>query len=327
MFERCGGERGGASMRDPFSRLLPAFSSSRGSLLQRIRENSRQAFAPVGISPSSANGAPLHLLRWGRSTGSNRAHSASLLTHAAVIAALLSAVAHSPSPYPKRPLFGGEIPGILPVPRDLLDLLRGPNLRGGTGNGSGHDLLPPTQGNLPARSSIQFLKPTLPHNQNPELPVPPTILDAFAPRVLRPVIGIGIPWMQERNNSSGPSNGNTIGSGPNDSIGTTPGDQTGIGGPPGNYRPGGTLPTCVYCPDPQYTDEAREAKLQGRVTLRVLVGADGRASQIQIVQGIGMGLDDRAVQSVRSWKFTPAHDGGRRVVPTWVTIEIIFRLI
>lgn len=314
-------------MRDPFSRLLPAFSSSRGSLLQRIRENSRQAFAPVDISPSSANGAPLHLLRWGRSTGSNRAHSASLLTHAAVIAALLSAVAHSPSPDPKRPLFGGEIPGILPVPRDLLDLLRGPNLRGGTGNGSGHDLLPPTQGNLPARSSIQFLKPTLPHNQNPELPVPPTILDASAPRVLPPVIGIGIPWMQERNNSSGPFNGNTIGSGPNDSIGTTPGDQTGIGGPPGNYRPGGTLPTCVYCPDPQYTDEAREAKLQGRVTLRVLVGADGRASQIQIVQGIGMGLDDRAVQSVRAWKFTPAHDGTRRPVPTWVTIEIIFRLI
>jgi periplasmic protein TonB len=93
------------------------------------------------------------------------------------------------------------------------------------------------------------------------------------------------------------------------------------------YRPGVTLPTCVYCPDPQYTDEAREAKLQGRVTLRVLVGADGRASQIQIVQGIGMGLDDRAVQSVRSWKFAPAHDGARRVVPTWVTIEIIFRLI
>lgn len=314
-------------MRDPFFRPLPAFLSSRDSLLQRIRENFRQAFAPMGISPSSANGAPLHLLRWGRSTRSNRAHSASLLTHAAVIAALLAAVAHSPSPDPKRPLFGGRVPGILPAPKDLLDLLRGQNPRGGTGNGSGHDVLPPTQGNLPARSSLQFLKPTLPHNPNPELPVPPTILDASAPRVLPPVIDIGIPWMQERNNSSGPSNGNTIGSGPNDSIGTTPGEQTGIGGPPGNYRPGGTLPTCVYCPDPQYTDEAREAKLQGRVTLRVLVGVDGRASQIQIAQGIGMGLDDRAVQSVRSWKFAPARDGARRAVPQWITIEIIYRLI
>jgi outer membrane biosynthesis protein TonB len=40
-----------------------------------------------------------------------------------------------------------------------------------------------------------------------------------------------------------------------------------------------------------------------------------------------MGLEDRAVQSVRSWKFAPAHDGARRAVPAWVTIEIIFRLI
>ena len=95
----------------------------------------------------------------------------------------------------------------------------------------------------------------------------------------------------------------------------------------GPYANSVTLPTCVSCPDPQYTDEAREAKLQGRVTLRALVGTDGRASQIQVVQGIGMGLDDRAVQSVRSWKFTPAHDGARRAVPSWITIEIIFRLI
>lgn len=312
-------------MRDPFFR--PFNSSPSDSWFQRIRENFRQAIAPVRVFPSSANGAPLHSLRWERSARSNRAHSASLLTHAAAITALLLAAAHPPSPDPNRPPTPGRVPGILPAPKDLLDLLRGPNPRGGTGSGSGHDLLPPTQGNLPARSSIQFLKPTLPHSPNPELPVPPTILDASAPRVLPPVINIGIPWMQERNNSSGPSNGNTIGTGPNDSIGTTPGDQTGIGGLPGPYRPGVTMPACVYCPDPQYTDEAREAKVQGRVTLRVLVGADGRASQIQIVQGIGMGLDDRSVQSVRSWKFAPAHDGARHAVPAWVTIEVIFRLI
>lgn len=312
-------------MRDPFFR--PFSSSQRDSWLQRIRENLRQAFVPVRNFPSSANGAPLHALRWERSARSNRAHSVSLLTHAAIITALLVAVAHPPNVNRETSPLIGRVPGILSAPKDLLDLLRGPNPRGGNGSGSGHDLLPATQGNLPARSSLQFLKPTLPHNQNPELPVPPTILDASAPRVLPPVIDIGIPWMQERNNSSGPSNGNTIGTGPNDSIGTTPGDQTGAGGPPGPYRAGVTLPTCVYCPDPQYTDEAREAKLQGRVTLRVLVGADGRASQIQLVQGIGMGLDDRSAQSVRSWKFTPARDGARRAVPQWITIEIIYRLI
>ena len=87
-----------------------------------------------------------------------------------------------------------------------------------------------------------------------------------------------------------------------------------------------SLPKCAYCPDPQYTDEAREARLQGAVTLLVLVDADGRASQIRITQGIGLGLDERAVQAIRTWKFVPARDGARRAIPAWVTVEAVFRL-
>ncbi|HET9995495.1 MAG TPA: TonB family protein [Candidatus Acidoferrum sp.] len=208
----------------------------------------------------------------------------------------------------------------------LLNILRDHNPNGGNGSGTGHDLLPPTQGNLPPRSSIQLLKPTLPQNQNPELPIPPTILDTSAPRVLTPIDNIGLPWMPDRNNSSGRGKGNTIGDGPDDSIGSSPGDQAGVGGPRGPYQPGMTLPKCAYCPDPQYTDEAREAKLQGRVTLQVLVGADGSASQIRVVQGIGLGLDERAIQAIRTWKFIPARDAAHRIVPSWVTVEAVFRL-
>jgi protein TonB len=92
------------------------------------------------------------------------------------------------------------------------------------------------------------------------------------------------------------------------------------------YRPGTTRPSCAYCPDPQYTDEAREAKLQGTVTLAVLVGADGRASEIRMVKGIGLGLDERAEQAIRGWKFMPARDAARRAVPEWITVEAVFRL-
>jgi periplasmic protein TonB len=66
--------------------------------------------------------------------------------------------------------------------------------------------------------------------------------------------------------------------------------------------------------------------MQGKVTLRVLVGADGRATQIRIVQGIGMGLDERAEQAIRGWKFVPARDAAHRAVPAWVTVEAVFRL-
>jgi protein TonB len=62
------------------------------------------------------------------------------------------------------------------------------------------------------------------------------------------------------------------------------------------------------------------------VTLQVLVGSDGRASQIRIVRGIGLGLDERAEQVIRGWKFVPAHDAARRIVPAWITVEAVFRL-
>jgi TonB family protein len=62
------------------------------------------------------------------------------------------------------------------------------------------------------------------------------------------------------------------------------------------------------------------------VTLEVLVGTDGRAQRIQLVKGLGMGLDERAVEAVKTWKFTPARDAARRAVAEWVTVEAIFRL-
>src|SRR5260370_33417048 len=112
--------------------------------------------------------------------------------------------------------------------------------------------------------------------------------------------------MADRNNCSGRGKGNTIGEGPNEeSMGNIPGSGVGVGGPPGAYRPGVTSPTGAHCPDPQYTDEAREAKLQGKVTLQVLVGADGRALQVRVVQGIGLGLDERASQASRDCELVP----------------------
>lgn len=312
-------------MRDPFFR--PFSSSPRDSLLQRIRGNLSQAFAPARIFPSSANGAPLHSLHWDRSTRLKRAQSVSLVTHAAVIVALLLLTIparHIAIPAPP----GVKIPPHIPTPRDLWTAMMSRNPSDGRGSGGGKTPIPATTGSLLPASSIQIVRPSLPPKRETTVPVPPTILDSAAPAVLTSVNKIGLPWMRDDTNSPGPgdshtignSNGRTMGDGPVDGPGGT-GDSSSA------YRPGVTLPTCVYCPDPQYTDEAREAKLQGRVTLRVLVGADGRASQIQLVQGIGMGLDDRSVQSVRSWKFTPARDGARRAVPQWINIEIIFRLI
>ena len=315
-------------MRDPMSRPFSSSSSFQDSLFDRIRENFHQLLAPARVFPSSANGAPLHLLRAEKSSRAGRAQSASLLTHAAVIAMLALLALHGPTR--KEPLLpgGAKIPQLSSPSGHFLNSLLGNHPSDGRGSGGGRTPIPATTGSLVPVSSIQIVRPTLPPKRESVLAAPPTILDATAPPVLAFVDKIGLPWMRDNTNSPGPGDSNTIGS----SNGHTMGDGP-VDGPGGRsdstlgYRAGVTLPKCAYCPDPQYTDEAREAKLQGRVTLRVLVGADGRATQVQILQGIGMGLDEQALQSVKGWKFVPAHDAAHRAVPTWVTIEVVFRLI
>ena len=100
------------------------------------------------------------------------------------------------------------------------------------------------------------------------------------------------------------------------------GDGSGVG----QYKVGMVPPACAFCPYPTYTDEARHGKVQGAVELAVLVGVDGRARDVRVIKGIGFGLDDRAIETVRGWKFIPARDGAKQPVAAWVTVEAVFRL-
>lgn len=312
-------------MRDPFFGRFSCFP--RDSWLQRIRENFRRALAPVRMFPSSANGAPIHVVSWRRGATVRASRTISLATHLIIVAGLF--LLHVETSTHRNAGAGTDqtesgIRALLPFPGQVFGK---PSL--GTKSGGGeNDPRPTKHGFLAPGSSMPLLPPRKEVNPSPELPVISSVLDSNAPQFPVPVSNLGLPWMKDNSDSAGPGKDHGFGSGKDGGMGEDKGHGAGqsdsYGGP---YANSVTLPTCVYCPDPQYTDEAREAKLQGRVTLRVLVGVDGRASQIQIIQGIGMGLDDRALQSVRLWKFTSAHDSARRAVPAWVTIEIIFRLI
>jgi TonB family protein len=87
------------------------------------------------------------------------------------------------------------------------------------------------------------------------------------------------------------------------------------------------FPECSYCPTPSFSEEARKSKLQGAVTLNIVVGADGRVTYIHVARGLGMGLDERAMEAVRGWRFKPALGPGGKPVPTQVQIEVTFRLL
>jgi TonB family protein len=78
--------------------------------------------------------------------------------------------------------------------------------------------------------------------------------------------------------------------------------------------------------DPEYTDEARKAKIQGKVELWVTVGADGRPHQIEVSRGLGAGLDEKAVDAVKQWRFRPATHNGSPV-DAIIVVEVPFRLL
>jgi TonB family protein len=62
----------------------------------------------------------------------------------------------------------------------------------------------------------------------------------------------------------------------------------------------------IYDPAPEFTKRARKAKVQGIVTLALTIGTDGRAHDIKVLKQLGYGLDEKAVDAVRSWKWEPA---------------------
>lgn len=211
------------------------------------------------------------------------------------------------------------------------------NKEGGGGGGGGErNPLPASKGRLPRQSMLQLTPPVaVIRNPYPKLPAEPTVI--VPPDIVIPqpnVAQYGDPLSQATILSGGPGSGGGIGTGAGGGVGSGrgpgvgPGWGGGIGG--GVFRIGGSVsaPVCIYCPDPEYSEEARKAKYQGVIVLWVIVGAEGRVlgETIRIAKSLGMGLDEQAVRAVQQWRFKPAQRFGKPV-PVQMVVEVNFRLL
>jgi TonB family protein len=205
---------------------------------------------------------------------------------------------------------------------------------GGGGGGGDRSPLPASKGRLPKPSLRQFTPPmAVINNPNPKLTMEPTIIappDVNLPQVNMaqygdPLAKIGPP-------SNGPGSGGGIGSGSGGGVGSGkgggfgPGEGGGVGG--GVFRVGGgvTAPSLLFKVEPEYSEEARKAKYQGTVLLYIEVDPSGRATNIRVQRSLGLGLDEKAIEAVRKWKFTPGKKDGKPVTVA-ATIEVNFRLL
>jgi protein TonB len=221
---------------------------------------------------------------------------------------------------------------VILIAPDLAPLKPQKDISKGGGGGGNRSPIPEAKGRLPKVSNKQFVPPTeVVLNEHPRLTMEPTIIappdvpNNNMPNIGNPLAAIGPP-------SNGMGSGGGIGSGSGGGIGSGngaglgPGSGGGFGG--GAFRVGGGVsqPAVIYKVDPEYSEEARKAKYSGTVLLQLVVDVDGKAKNIKIVKGVGLGLDEKAVEAVQKWKFTPGKKNGSPV-PVYATVEVNFRLL
>jgi protein TonB len=218
-------------------------------------------------------------------------------------------------------------------PSDLPALKPSKTQVGGGGGGGDRDVLQASKGKLPKFSMEQITPPVVViRNDHPKLAVEPTVV--IPPQVhlaANNMPNFGDPMAHAVLPSNGTGSGGGIGSGSGGGVGSGkgpgfgPGEGGGTGG--GLFHVGGGVspPRQIYAPEPEFSEEARKAKYQGVCTLGLIVGTDGRPSNIRVLSSLGMGLDEKAIEAVKNWKFEPAMKDGHPV-RVEIAVEVDFHL-
>lgn len=213
-------------------------------------------------------------------------------------------------------------------------------LPGPGGGGGGGGLKAPAPPPKAQRKGRQALSSPLPVRQPPPRPQPrpepplPEVKPEPLPPVQAPVVTAPAdtrdrPGVLEetppRPDSRGPGTDGGVGTGAGTGVGEGQGSGIGEGSGGGTgggpFRPGSgvTPPSLLREVKPDYTEEARSRGVEGDVVMEIVVRRDGSVGEVRLLQGLGHGLDARAMEAVRDWRFSP---GKRRGVPVDVLVEV-----
>jgi protein TonB len=188
------------------------------------------------------------------------------------------------------------------------------------GGGGSPDKMDASKGRVPPRTQPILMTPKI------EAPVP--TIDVQKDIVIPDDPTLPNFGMSKSPNVKLGSLGNGSGMGVGNGHGNGYGDGTGgnIGG--GLYRVGGgvSAPEPLNQVEAEFSDEARRAKYQGVCLISLIVDAQGNPQNPRVVRALGMGLDEKALEAVKKYKFRPAMKQGLGPVPVMITVEVNFRL-
>jgi len=329
-----------ADLSQPNNPLVPQPDDHLGRLLvpdqkswfQSLRDDIKEILSPPKLPPLEVTSRPVPVKDiWGL-YGRQRKSWAMSLTAQTFVVVLLFTVFSAKAVQDKIkevvPIFAPDLKPYEPKMEQKKQAM------GGGGGGGDRSPLPASKGKLPKPSLKQFTPPmAVVNNPDPKLTMDPTII--APPDVPLPNVNMaqfGDPLAKLGTPSNGPGSGAGIGSGSGGGVGSGkgggfgPGEGGGVGG--GVFKVGGgvTAPALLYKKEPEYSEEARKAKYQGTVVLYIEVDPSGKAVNPRVIRSLGLGLDEKAIEAVRQWKFKPGYKDGKPVTVA-ATIEVNFRLL
>ena len=326
-----------ATADDTVNLLAVQISNDEG-LIERLVSDIRDTLFPRKLPPLALTSKPVRTKEiWGAYNYKRSGAALSLAVHILVLGAVITLSVVSFGHRKTAPVLNQEHVELI-LPPDVVEPVsakKNDTLAGGGGGGD-HDKLQAPKGKLPKFAMEQITPPMMVvRNLNPKLAVEPTVV--IPPEVKLPLaanmpnLGDPLSKIPSGPPSNGTGTGGGIGSGHGGGVGSGegpgvgPGRGGGFGG--GVFKVGGgvSAPKVLFSPDPDYSEEARKAKYQGVCVLWLIVGPDGHPREIKVARTLGMGLDQKAVEAVRQWKFEPAMKDGQPVA-VQINVEVNFRL-
>ena len=191
------------------------------------------------------------------------------------------------------------------------------------GGGGQRGPTPVTKGTPPKFAEEQIVPPKAPPLEQPKIHIEPTLEVQKDVKMASSLPQIGV--------ANSPMVGMSMGNGTGTGLGS--GNGAGLGPGSGGIRAAGrgrlavavSAPILIYQVDPEFSEEARKAKVSGNVLVNLWVDEKGNPTHVRVIRGIGLGLDEKAVEAVKQYRFKPAMENGKPVMVE-MNIDVTFQI-
>jgi protein TonB len=191
------------------------------------------------------------------------------------------------------------------------------------GGGGQRGPTPVTKGTPPKFAETQIVPPKAAPPMEAKIHIEPTIEVQKDVKMESSIPQIGVASSPLVGMSMGNGSGSGLGSGNGSGLG--PGSGGNTGGGPKRIGGGVSAPVLIYSVDPEFSDEARRAKAAGHVMVALWVDEKGMPTHVRVIRGLGMGLDEKAIEAVKQYRFRPSMENGKPVTVS-MNIDVLFQI-